>query len=272
MARGLRRVTWNRHMTRAGPARSCMPRKWRVALWGDRDRWPTPPDRNDPMWQEWQTTYGAFYEANQRQGVGQRVNDAGYRVMSRVDLDERVVLEIGPGDIRHSRHWTGRPAHVHLVDVDEKMMNRGAVVLSGLGVPFSLHLLEGEDRLPFPEGSVDVVVSFYSLEHLWMLPTAISEIKRVMAPTGVLVGAIPAEGGLAWGIGRLLTSRRWLLKHTSIDPGRLICWEHPNFADDIVDQLDAVFERRSVRFWPLPWVRSIDPNLVVTFVYEQPRR
>jgi len=81
-----------------------------------------------------------------------------------------------------------------------------------------------------------------------------------------LIGAIPAEGGLAWGVGRLLTSRRWLKANTGIDPDKLICWEHPNFADHILQALDRHFIKKTNRFWPfrLPF---IDLNLVVQFIY-----
>lgn len=250
-------------------ARRFVPRTWRTALWGDRDRWGRIADRDDPMWHEWEATYGRFYDASQRQGVDRWVNQAGYRVLSQIDLSDRVVLEIGPGEILHTAHWNGRPAHIHLVDVDEEMAMRGAAVLSRLGVSHDVHLLRDDHRLPLADGSVDVVVSFYSLEHIWPLGPTLAEITRVMAPDGLPVGAVPAEGGLAWGLGRLLTSRRWLRRHTSIDPDKLICWEHPNFADDIVEQLDSTFERRLVRRWPLRWLPSIDVNLLVTFVYRR---
>jgi SAM-dependent methyltransferase len=249
--------------------RSVLPRRWSIALWGDRDRWGPVADRNDPMWHEWEASYGDFYDASQRQGVGRWVNDAGYRVLSQIDLSGRVMLEIGPGGIRHTVNWNGLPAHVHLVDIDEDMASRGADVLNGLGVPHDVRLLGADHRLPFADGSIDVVVSFYSLEHIWPLQPTLDEIARVLAPDGFLVGAIPTEGGLAWGLGRLLTSRRWLRRHTTIDPDQLICWEHPNFADQIVDQLDATFARRRVRRWPLAWIPSIDANLLVTFVYRQ---
>lgn len=253
-------------------ARSVMPRRWAIALWGDRERWGKVADRTDPMWHEWEAAYGDFYEASQRQGVGRWVNDAGYRVLSQVDLADRVVLEIGPGEIRHAVNWNGRPAHVHLVDIDTDMAQRGAEVLSTLGVPHDVRMLGTDHVLPFDDGSIDVVVSFYSLEHIWPLHPTLSEITRVLKPDGLLAGAIPTEGGLAWGLGRLLTSRRWLRKNTTIDPDQLICWEHPNFADDIIDALDDTFERRLVRRWPLRWLPSIDTNLLVKFVYRRTSR
>jgi SAM-dependent methyltransferase len=120
------------------------------------------------------------------------------------------------------------------------------------------------------DGSIDVVVSFYSLEHLYPLEPHVREIRRVLKPGGVLVGAVPAEGGLAWGAGRFLTSRRWLKRHSTIDPDKLICWEHPNFADQVVAELDRQLERRLVQTWPWPWPPLLDLNLIVRLVYAKP--
>ena len=64
------------------------------------------------------------------------------------------------------------------------------------------------------------------------------------------MGAIPAEGGLGWGLGRFLTSRRWLKYHTSIDPDKIICWEHPNFAEQVLAQMDQVFPKQKRQYWP----------------------
>ena len=47
----------------------------RALLWGDRDRWGLTPKLDDPYWKEWQNTYSEFYQANQLQGIGTRVND-----------------------------------------------------------------------------------------------------------------------------------------------------------------------------------------------------
>ena len=83
------------------------------------------------------------------------------------------------------------------------------------------------------------------------------------------MGAIPLEGGLAWGAGRYLTSRRWLLKHTSIDPDKIICWEHPNFADEIFASLVQRGDFSYLDFWPLK-IHSMDLNLVLKFVINKP--
>ena len=105
--------------------RNIIPRGLRAPLWGDRERWGLVPDEKDACWQEWQKTSAAadFYLENQRKGVGIRVNDAGYEVMSKIDLTGKRVLEIGAGDIRHMRYWRGEPAEYLLADISDHMLD-----------------------------------------------------------------------------------------------------------------------------------------------------
>ena len=93
-------------------------------------------------------------------------------------------------------------------------------------------------------------------------------MNRVLKPGGILVGAIPAEGGLGWGLGRALTSRRWFKKNTSINPDKIICWEHPNFADTIIKELDRVFKLQKISQWPLR-IPIIDINLIIKIIYKK---
>ena len=68
----------------------------------------------------------------------------------------------------------------------------------------------------------------------------------------------------------MLTSRRWFKNNTTIDPDKIICWEHPNFADHILDELDQVFQREAVGYWPLSWLPALDLNLVIRLCYRKP--
>ena len=121
---------------------------------------------------------------------------------------------------------------------------------------------------PFADGEFDVIVSFYAFEHMYPFAPVLANLRRLLAPRGVLAGAIPCEGGLAWGAGRMLTSRRWFLRHTHIDPDKIICWEHPNFADALLNDLSASFGPAALAWWP--WrVPSLDLNLIVSFVFER---
>ena len=83
-----------------------------------------------------------------------------------------------------------------------------------------------------------------------------------------MIGGIPAEGGIGWGLGRLLTTRRWFKKNSTIDPDKWVCWEHPNFAETILRTLDEFLKRRHISYFPLA-VPLIDPNLIVRFMYRK---
>lgn len=239
-------------------------------LFGARARYGACIDKNDPSWIEWQERYLDFYYQTQKASIGKRINDAGYEVMRHIEIDGMQLLEVGPGDIQHLRFWKGQPKCFTLVDVKEVMLKRSRAKLDQAGICHKNVLLShGNEALPFAPDSFDVVLSFYSLEHIQPLMPALDDWIRVLRPGGVIVGAIPAEGGLAWGGGRFLTSRRWFKKNTQIDPDKIICWEHPNFAENILKSLDTLLQRRLLSYWPLK-LPSIDLNLVVRFMYEKP--
>jgi SAM-dependent methyltransferase len=252
-------------------ARKILPRFIRNTLWGDREQWGLAVDGNDPQWHKWQETYGEFYLANQREGIGTVINDAGYSVMTDINLTRKTVLEIGAGDIRHLKYWADRtrPDKYLLADISIDMMRLSTERLKAKGISYETLMLQREQPLPLESESVDVIISFYSLEHLYPLAPYLDEMLRVLKPGGTLIGAIPAEGGLAWGVGRALTSRRWFKKNTTIDPDKIICWEHPNYADDILYELDGRMERQRVSYWPLRALPLLDANLIIQYQYRR---
>jgi len=247
-----------------------LPRFLSAPLFGDRQRYGLDIQPDDPCWQAWQRSLLQFYEQTQKRSAGKLVNDAGYRVMDWLDLSGRSVLEIGPGHLSHHRWWRGRPESYALADINPDMLTASQATLTALGVPHEAHLFAGtaESLAVLPDCSVDVIATFYSLEHLRPLEAHLDQWTRLLRPGGHLIGAIPAEGGLAWGLGRYLTSRRWLKRNTTINPDKIICWEHCNFADDIITALDARFERVRIQWWPLR-LPVPDLELVARFLYRR---
>lgn len=241
-------------------------------LFGDRRQFGLIPEEDDPCWIEWtQDAYLRFYNATQKQSVGKIVNDAGYKVLRRVDLDARTVLEIGPGSMPHIPFWKNRPKKFVIADIQQQMLDLSMARLGAEGVNSEPVLLDRSEqpRLPFRDDEFDIVISFYALEHMHPFDRYFLEITRPLKPGGLLVGAIPAEGGVAWGLGRFLTSRRWLLRETDINPDKIICWEHPTFAEDILNTAIQSMEKRHLSFYPLR-VPSLDFNLIVRFVFRKP--
>lgn len=246
-----------------------MPDFIKTQLWGDRKKWGIKPNILDEDWSSWQSTYDAFYSNNQRDGVGLKINDAGYQILAEEDFTGKVVLEIGPGDIRHTKFWKSKPSKYLLADIDNTMLIKGEKILKNNDISVESVLLERGQLLPFQDNSIDYIVTFYSLEHIDPIEDYLVELKRVLKVGGKIMGAIPAEGGFAWGMGRYLTSMQWMKKNTNIDYKKIICWEHPNFADTVIKSLNANFTKKKLNFWPINLFKHIDLNLIIRFVYEK---
>lgn len=249
--------------------RNVMPEAVSKVLWGDRKKWGLYPDTQDNDWLEWQKQYSHFYESNQRKGVGTIVNDAGYSILQQVDMANKNVLEVGPGDIRHGQYWNSKPKKYYLADIHNDMLVKAKKYLEKNDVEFEDILVKRGQNIPLPDSSVDLIISFYSLEHIYPLVPYLEETKRLLKSGGCLIGAIPTEGGFAWGLGRFLTSRKWFKRNTSIDPDKIICWEHPNFCSQIINDLEQVFKIKQLDYYPFSMVPHHDVNLVLKFVCEK---
>lgn len=245
-----------------------LPRALAVPLFGDRQTHGPVPKEGDSDWLAWQDAYMDFYTSTQKNGIGARVNDAGYRVLERVDLDGLDVIEIGPGALPHRGFWRGLPASFTAVDLDPRFLE---ITGERAGCPYrGIEVAKDQIAVPLPDASVDLILSFYSLEHLHPLGDYLDEYARILRPGGRIIGAIPNEGGLAWGLGRFLTSRGWIRRNTGIDYDKIICWEHPNFADTIVQELDKRFRRNRVASWPSAGFNTLNFSLLTRFDFHKP--
>jgi len=247
-----------------------MPRFFSAPLFGDRQRFGLTVKEGDACWEEWSKRYLDFYYNTQKQSVGEIVNNAGYKVLSQIDLAGKNVLEIGPGDIPHLKFWKGSPGHYTIADTKQRMLDRSGLKLKETGVLYTPILMDeaSATALPFNDEEYDIIISFYAFEHILPFSEYLNNLLKCLKKGGKLVGGIPCEGGFAWGLGRLFTSRRWLKRNTEINPDKIICWEHPNYAETILKELDNAMNQRYINYWPLT-VPSIDMNLVVRFVYEK---
>ena len=125
--------------------RKFLPKKLSVKLFGDRARWGLEPIISDRCWIDWQRTYAEFYSKNQRSGIGLLVNDAGYSVMSGINLTGKRVLEVGAGDIRHIKYWQGCPSEYFLADVSENMMVLAKKCLEKREIPYQSFLVNRKE-------------------------------------------------------------------------------------------------------------------------------
>lgn len=138
------------------------------------------------------------------------------------------------------------------------------------GCPFKAITRDRHDTgIPVADESVDVLFAFYSLEHVVDLQDHIKEMLRVLRPGGFLVGAVPNEGGLAWGLARYLGTRKWIRNKYNINYDKIIAWEHPNYVDFVQETLNKHFSKDLWRSHPLPFVKSFNLNLISSFVYSK---
>jgi len=235
-------------------------------LFGNRDQFGTQAILDDSDFLSWQEAYTRFYANTQRRGIGNLVNHWGFKISQLVDLKDKEVLEVGPGFIEHLRYNSTRPKSYILADVRQDFLEESARRLKDFGVSNISTLAVQGTFLPLPKNSVDVVFSFHQLEHIYEIKSYLQELKRVLRPDGLLVGAIPCEGGIAWGLGRLLLSCPYAKKQLGINYDKIICWEHPNFIDDLKRLLDNEFSHQISLRRPLGNF-PFDLNLSWSFIY-----
>lgn len=238
-------------------------------IWGDRKKFGLQPEVQDSDWIVWlEKGFTDFYQNTQQHGIGDMVSRMAYPVISRIDFKGKQVLEVGPGIIRHLRYIENKPVKYTICDINKEVIRISQKQLADAGISCETILLgrENDGKLPIADESFDIVISFNSLEHLYPLDNYLIEIKRILKKGGQLIGGIPCEGGLAWGLGRFLTTRRYVHKNYEINYDKIICWEHPNFSDFIIDKLDTHFERKYLRLHPFSFL-PIDFNLVASFIY-----
>lgn len=100
------------------------------------------------------------------------------------------VLDIASGEGYGSQILSKVALHVTGVDIDESSVAyaQGKYKLSNLQF-----LVGSTDRIPIPDNSVDVVVSFETIEHHDKHEEMIQEIKRVLRPDGLLLISTPEK-------------------------------------------------------------------------------
>ena len=248
-----------------------LPNKINKVLFGDRLQYGFKVNEDDADWVQWLSVYSDFYSNTQKKGIGKYVNDAGYRIFKNFNFQDKVVLEIGPGSLPHLEFMKGKPSKYIIADIDQEFLSVSKKKLDDFKIKSESILIDNRENPNIPNiqvNSIDVIVTFYSLEHLYPLEPFLNAYKQYLKKDGVIIGAVPCEGGLAWGLGRFLTSRRWLKKNTSINPDKIICWEHPNFISRIKNLLDKNFQLVNSTFFPFRII-SGDLNLVFSFVYKK---
>lgn len=224
---------------------------------------PLPPAYDDPDYKKMSAHFDEvsdFYLGGNF--LFRAIHDSAHRrVAAWVKGDRRQgwVCDIGCGQGTHRSYFKGDPSS--LIEIDIRLSSLRRIRNQR---PDAILIQADATCLPFRTASIESLVSVYTLEHLYYLKEAVAESSRIVAGEGRFFVGIPCEGGLAWNLGRKLTSERVMSKKFDLDYGKYIALEHCNTAIAIVDELLKSFRIIRSSFFPLGWVSMISTNLTLT--------
>jgi len=102
----------------------------------------------------------------------------------------KVVLDIASGEGYGSEMLSRTALHVYGVDIDKKSVVHAAEKYQKDNLEFILGSCE---KIPLPDHSVDLVVSFETIEHTKQHDAMLQEIKRVLKTDGFLIISSPEK-------------------------------------------------------------------------------
>jgi SAM-dependent methyltransferase len=125
------------------------------------------PEREGEIWYEHWHRYALARQLSQHRSVLDVACGEGYGAAMLAGKAERVTgVDISVDAIRHARSRYGRQANLEFIAASC-------------------------DRLPFPDASFDLAISFETIEHIETQQAFIAELARVLRPDGVLLLSSP---------------------------------------------------------------------------------
>ncbi len=167
-------------------------------------------------------------------------------------------IEIGAGDGEHlAVEQLGRQDY-HCIELRKNV----ADVLRRRFPSATTTIANCQDVLPYPDKYFDRALAIHVLEHLPRLPDAISELRRILRPGGILSIVIPCDPGLAYGLARKISAERMFKKLYEMPYDWLIRREHINSPAEILTLLRANFVEVDRAYFP-SGIPVLNLNLVI---------
>jgi len=114
--------------------------------------------------------------------------------------------------------------------------------------------------VPFSDNSFDRLIASHVLEHIHHPEIALHEWSRIVKPSGIISIALPCDPGIAWRLGRYISSSKRAKINGVNEWGLFTALEHVNSIDKLIIMLRFFFGKEKECFWPF-FVKSMDLNL-----------
>lgn len=175
------------------------------------------------------------------------------------------VLEVGAGLGEHFKYVNHTFTEYIITDSDPKNLYFAKEKI-GIGDNNRRisYLIEDAKNLNFEDNSFDRLIATHILEHLYEPHLVIKEWKRVLKPNGTISIIVPTDPGIAWRLGRYLTTRKDAIRN-GLQYDYIMAREHVNPCNNLVVFLNYYFPNNYSYFWPLKFIPSIDCNLFYIF-------
>ncbi|MCG9690915.1 class I SAM-dependent methyltransferase [Vibrio sp. Isolate22] len=175
------------------------------------------------------------------------------------------VLEVGSGTGEHLRHVQHSFDEYTVSDGDSAVLEVAKKQLSNTSNYDKLVFNVTNARaLDFESNSFDRVIATHILEHLYEPHLVIKEWLRVLKPGGTLSILIPTDPGIAWKVGRYMTTRKLGVKK-GWNYDYIMAREHVNPCNNLIAFLKYYLPDNKHSFWPLSPIPLIDCNLFFNF-------
>jgi len=175
----------------------------------------------------------------------------------------RTTLEIGAGLGEHLDHERLTPEQEASYYANEFRPNMAAEI-ERRHPRVKVVIGDCQQTLPMADGFFDRAIAVHVLEHLPNLPAAIREIYRLLhRDRGQFLVVIPCEGSPAYLLARRLSAQRVFERTYKMPYDLIIKREHINLPAEILAELDPYFVVQRRRFFPLPFLPFVVPNLVM---------
>lgn len=204
-------------------------------------------DDSSPYFTDGNTVFRAIHESAHRKIAGW---------MASGPLDGWV-CDIGCGQGYHYR-YVNAPERVIGLDIRLDSLRRVRNIS-----PLTPLIQADSCALPFKTGVIATAISIYAFEHIYYLRDTLAETARILEPKARLFVGLPCEGGIAWTLGRKITSERAMSRRYNVDYRKYIALEHCNTASKVMTTLEEFFDRDRRWYFPLSMLPTVHSNLTV---------